>query len=226
MAYNTAITELRQLISDTGFNKRASKKQIIGNTDGTNKEFITYDKRLFADSFLLYINDVLVTTGFSLDDPIAGTVIFTAPPDNGVELRATYYWQWWTDDELKNFLNKAAEQIGVIDPNISNTHADAAYLLIPPGLKTPTLKFAAHLSTDALVNYLIDRKHSSEYLLEQDGNTDEGYVKLVETLQKQASTFMKDSLALADRFYKRQGRQYAPAFGIKNVNTRQYGPRR
>jgi hypothetical protein len=223
--YKIAVEELRQMIADTPLNKRATRKQVTGNTDGENTTFFTWDKRVFEDTLEVYVNGVL-SDDASLEDPIPGKIVFGTAPDRGSEIRATYYWQWWSDAELINFLNKGAEQIGIFEQAVTTAASDQAYLLIPPGLKTPTLKFAAHMAQDALVEYLMARKHSGEFLIEQDGNTDEGYAKLVAQLQEQSKQYMKDSIFLADRYYKRQGRAFAPAFGIKNVGTRQYGPTR
>lgn len=223
--YVTAITEIRQILADTKFNKRGTKKTLIGNADGTNTKFYSYDKRLFTDQIEVYVNNALVSN-WDLNDAVAGEFIFSQAPDANAEIRASYYWQWWTDSELKNFLNKGAEQLGVAQQTVTSSTPDTSYLKTPVGLKTPVLKFACHLAWESLISYLIARKHSAEYLVEQDGNVDEGYSELIKSMQDQSKNALKDALALTDRYYKRQGRQFAPSFGIKNVNTKQYGPRR
>ena len=199
---------------------------MTGNSDGNNTVFFTYDKKFFPDTLEIYINDELVTSGYTVSSETIGQITFDSAPDINSEVRASYYWQWWTDADLKNFLNKGAEQIGISIASVTNAASDTAYLQVPGGLKTPTLLFAAYLANTSLVSYLVTRKHSSEFLLEQDGNTDSGYNETVKLLKDSADSFMKQSIDLADRFYKRQGRQFAPAFGIKNVNTKVYGPTR
>lgn len=225
MNYTTAITELRQMIADTNMAKRVTRKTITGTADGNNQLFYTWDKRLYEDTFQLFINSELQDEdSFDVSNAVAGEITVKSAPDKDSDMRASYYFQWWLDEELVNFLNKGAETIGLTDPNISRTHTDSAYLLIPGGLKNGALKFAAHYAMDALVSRFIADKHSAEFLLEQDGNTDIGYTELIKSLQAQASNWFKQGLQMRDDFYKRQGRQYAPAFGIKQVNTKTYGP--
>ena len=225
MNYDKAIVELRQMIADTDKTKRVTKKAMAqGTSDGENLLFYTWDKRLFEDSFQLYVDNELQSDGFELSDPIAGEITFAQAPDKDSEVRASYYFQWWIDDEIKNFLNKGAELTGEVDPNISANHPDAAYLMIQPGLKNASLKFAGHLAMDALVSRFIADKHSAEFLLEQDGNVDVGYTELIKNLQNQANTWFKQAVQLRDDFYQRQGRRNQPAFGIKQVNTKIYGP--
>lgn len=58
-----------------------------------------------------------------------------APPDSGQKLRVSYYFQWFTDDELEEFLNVTALLLGydaVTDASLS------------PRIRTPSLSFAAH----------------------------------------------------------------------------------
>ena len=228
MSYAIAVDELRQMIADTITNKRVTLKMMTGSANGENKVFTTYDKKIFEETLEVYTQvpneNPVKTTAFTVDDANVGQITFGTAPELGTEVRASYFWKWWSDEELINFLNKAAEQIGVFETNVTTAASDQAYLNIPAGLKTPTLLFASYLANSALVSYLNTRKHSSEFLLEQDGNLDENYNKSIEILQKNADSFMKQSLALTDRYYKRQGRQFAPAFAIKNVNTKVYGP--
>jgi hypothetical protein len=226
MDYTKAVEELRQMIADTSQTKRVTRKQMAnGTADGNNTLFYTWDKRVFEDSFQLFVdNELQDERSYELTNPISGEVTFDEAPDKDSEIRASYYFQWWIDDEIKNFLNKGAELTGEVDPNISATHPDQAYLSIQPGLKNAALKFAGHLAMDALVSRFVANKHSAEFLLEQDGNVEIGYSELIKNLQSQANTWFKQAVQLRDDFYKRQGRRNAPAFGIKQVNTKIYGP--
>jgi len=225
MSYTTALLELRQMIADTQYNKRSTKKKLVGDVDGSNKLFYSYDKRILGDTLDVFVDNEKVC--YDLNDAISGEIQLKNAPEASQSVTASYYWTWWTDDELTNFLNKGAQMCGQISPEAESDPAnDQSYLLIPPGLRNGALNFAASLADTALVQYLVARKHSQEFALEQDGGDDEGYSKFLDSLSKAASTFMKTGMTMRDDFYKAQGRQYSPAFGIKVVATRQYGPRR
>lgn len=233
--YPNAITELRQLIADTQYNKRTTKKALIGDVNGTNDLFYTYDKRIIAgqgaiaQTLVVYVDDV-ENDNWSLNDPIGGEIQMTTPPTTGQKLTATYYWNWWTDAELINFLNKAAESIGITDPNAINStptkNADQAYQAIPGGLKRAALLMATSLAFNGIAAYMFARRHSSEFLMEQDGNDDEGYSKLIDSCNKMSAQYEKSAYTARDDFYKAQGRQLFPTFQTKIVGTKSYGPRR
>ncbi|MBL0233237.1 MAG: hypothetical protein IPQ08_06190 [Chitinophagaceae bacterium] len=218
MPYTLALTELRQMLDDSPFNKKVSKKKLIGNIDGSNVRFISYDKRLYSDTLQVFVGEESV--GFTLVDDVGGEIDLTEPPSGNVKVTASYYWQWWTDSELKNFLNKGAEMVG----QSVTTTIDNAYLNIPSGLKTGSLLIASSLAARALISFIVLRKHSSEFLLEQDGNSDSNYDATLKTLQLLADMNWKNGIEQRDDFYKRQGRRNSPAFGIKIGQNRRYGP--
>lgn len=220
MAYTSAITELRQILADTQYNKRASKKSLIGKIDGSNTSFVTYDKRIIASTLEVFVNDELVS--YNLDDNIAGKITLNDAPSGNVKVQANYYFQWWIDDELKNFLNKGAEICG----EYTTTTPDTAYLNIIPGLKNAALNFAVSLAAKSLINYLVLRKHSGEFLIEQDGNSDANYEATLKYLESLADSSWKMAIQLRNDFNQKQGRQLNPAFGIKLGAVKQYGPKR
>ncbi len=220
MSYDSAITELRQLISDTEYHKKVSKKKLIGAINGENVSFLTYDKRILEDTFQAYVNDVAVDA--TVEDAIKGEITLSSPPDKNTKVEASYYWRFWLDSEIINFLNKGAEATSQWTSEVP----DNAYLQILPGLKTAALMLAASLATRSFIQYVISRRHSEEFLLEQDGNDDNNFSQAITALQKVADQYWKDGLGMRDDFYQRQGKRNAPAFGIRMQSPRQYGPRR
>jgi hypothetical protein len=220
MSYDSAITELRQLLSDSDKHKRASKKKLIGNVNGDNKSFQTYDKRVLEDGMEVFVADISVD--FSLDDATAGLVTINTAPDKNTTVTASYYYQWWLDAEIKTFLNKGAESCSQFD----NTAPEEAYLQINGGLKGAALYLAASYAMDSLVAYLVNRRHSQEYLIEEDGNDDNKFSSTIAAMTEQSKFFWEKGTWLRDDFYKRQGKRNAPAFGIKTVTQRRYGPYR
>lgn len=220
MSYTTAISELRQLLADTEFHKKASRKKLIGKIDGNNQSFVTYDKRILEDTLEVYVNDDQVL--FTLEDSIKGLISLSEAPAINTKLTANYYFVWWLDDELKNFLNKGAEATS----QWTSAIPDNAYLSVTPGLKTAALFMACSMATRSLIQYMINRRHSEEFNIEQDGNDDAGFSSMISALQKIADQYWKDGIQHRDDFYKRQGKRNAPAFAIKLGKTRQYGPQR
>lgn len=220
MPYTLAVTELRQMLSDTPFNKKASNKKLIGAIDGENVDFVTYDKRLFADTVEVFVAGE--SAQFNLNDPIQGSITLKSPPDKNVKVTANYYFQFWIDAELKNFLNKGAESTGVFVDVIP----DNAYLVILPGLKNAALHLAAAMANDSLVAYLVNRRHSEEFNIEQDGNDDNGFSQMINALNARSKMFWDRGTWLRDDYYKRQGRRNAPSFKQKVGTPRIYGPRR
>lgn len=220
MSYTQAITEIRQLLSDTEFHKKATGKQLIGKVDANNVKFITYDKRLLSDTLEVFVNAEAVD--FTLDDAVKGAITLSSAPDKNTKVTANYYWTWWNDDELITFLNKGAEATSQFSAAIP----DQAYLQILPGLKTAALMLTASLATRSLIQMMINRRHSEEFLIQESGNDDTGFSQMITAMQKMADTYWKDGIAQRDDFYMRQGKRNAPAFGIKVGTPKGYGPNR
>lgn len=217
MSYSSAVIELRQIIADTEFNKKATKKKLIGPVDGNNTSFVTYDKRIYSDSVEVFVNGELAS--FSVVDEIKGELLLATAPDKNTKVEASYYWRFWIDDELKNFLNKGAESTG----QYGSTSPDQAYLNIEPGLKNAALYFAASLATRSLIFYITNRRHSEEFLIEQDKNDDTNFSQTITAMNTQAKALWDQAVFHRDDFYKRLGKRNKPSFGVKMGSTRKYG---
>lgn len=220
MSYDAAINELRQMLGDTEFHKNASKKKCLGKVDAENASFMTYDKRILEDTFQAFVNEIAVDS--TIDDAVRGTFTLSTAPEKNTAVSASYYFQWWIDDEIKTFLNKGAEATGVS----SGAVPDSAYLSIQPGLKSAALSFAASLAIRSLINFMMNRRHSAEFSLEQDGNDDSGFAQTLNAMGKQADAYWKQGEWHRDDFFKRNGARNAPAFGVKVGRTGRYGPNR
>lgn len=225
MSYDGAILELRQLLADTDFNKKASNKKLLGDINGENVNFITYDKRISEDTIEVTITQAdgeVIIPSVTVDDAIKGTITLSEAPALNSSVTANYYWRWWLDEELINFLNKGAETVS----QTSILVPDEAYLQIPPGLKLAALDVAVSLANSAQIQYMINRRHSEEFLLEQDGNDDANFSNTISAMSGIVDAKLKSGLMLRDDFYKRQGKRFAPAFAIKLGVGKRYGPQR
>lgn len=217
MSYANAINELRQLLADTNLDKKATKKRILGDVDGNNVEFYTYDKRIFSDTVLVYVNNAIVTA--SVDDEIQGQITLAAPPDINSKVEASYYWRFFNDDELQNFLNKGAEACGTFGDNIP----DNSYLSIIAGMRTAAIYFAASMCKRRLISLLMNRAHSEEFLVEQDGNDDNKFSQTINAMNREAKELWDQAIWHRDDYYLRQGKRNAPSFGVKTGTVRKYG---
>lgn len=215
MAWSTtsaAILSLRSLLHDGPTDKIAYQKKVIGQIDGTNTIFKTFEARRLTNftatnAFPLgiYVNGVLKTASYcTQDDPISGTFqVSSAPSQTSRDvIDATYYYQWFLDSDLDGFLQNASTWLGF---------AGATYNTNPDGLNAATLRFAAQEAYTAL-SALYSTRFSQVYKLEDAPNED--VLKSVEAFKEMASGYMKEATALRDDYYTRQGQSKQPLFNL------------
>lgn len=220
MSYLKGVLELRQLISDTDGRKNASGKKLIGLIDGSNQNFVTYDKRIVEDSLVVYINNEV--TRATVLDATKGKLSLADAPGINSKVTSDYSYQFWTDEELSNFLNKGAESCG----QFSDSDMDQAYLRIEGGLRGAALYLAAALAMKSELAYLINRRHSEEFNIEQDGNDDTGFSQTIDAMRRLAESYHKDGMEHRDDFYKRLGKRDLPSSKIKSPRASRYGANR
>lgn len=206
MAWTTASADLRNLLSDTSTDRLAFRKQVIGELDGTNLVFKTFEFRRLTDFTTataplgIYLNGVLqATSAITSDDLTSGVFVLTTAPTVNDRLEAAYYYQWFLDTEIDDFVLKASNWLGILDPTT-----------IPFGLQSAALHFAAQGAY--LKQAMRWRLNSSAtYRMEdapdpkQKGLTDE-YTRLAEFMNKKAHQ-------LRDDYYTRQGQNLQPLTG-------------
>lgn len=161
MTWDTAVADVRKIISDGPTDKLAYRKKVIGQQDGTNQVFKTFEARRIshfspwtdplsivqpaspapAGVYLDNVRQTISTTDGDNSESGEFTLEGTAPTD-GQTLVATYYYQWFNDDELQEFLTDAAEWIGI----------GTDWLPMPEGLRPAAKEFAAHKAYQKLVS--------------------------------------------------------------------------
>lgn len=207
-----AITALRTLIKDNPTDKLCSNKAVIAPAiDGVNRVFKTFEYRRVtnfttASAFPLgvYKNGApLAPTAITQDDTDSGNfqVAVSVVPNNRDTIRATYYYQWFTDPELQSFLENASTWLGL----------GTTYINLPDGLNSSALRFAAQESyLAAAMKY--STRASEVYKLEDAPSED--ILKAMTAFQDMADHFMETAKALRDDYYTRQGQSLAPLFGF------------
>jgi hypothetical protein len=129
---SSAITSLRRRLSDGPDDKYIHQMEVDPEPDGVHRTFAVPDSRLVPDTLEVTL-DAVYCIPDSID-PEAGRFTLAAP-DANQKLRASYYFQWFTDPELDDFLGQATQLLGY------DGVGDAA---LPVGLRPPVLGYACY----------------------------------------------------------------------------------
>lgn len=206
----TSLTDLRILLNDNSFDKRAFEKSLFGSVDGTNTVFKTFETRIVPGSITIFVNKLPQTiTAF---DYVAGEFTLSTAPPPASAMKASYYFQYFLDNELTDFVSYGAERISISDVT-----------LVPFGLQQAVLEFAASFAYEKLSSRWMNKM--SETFLMQDAPMGNEATRS-NLFKQQADTHYKNAIELRDDFYKRQGRRNAPAYGRVKGNVPYYTPRR
>ena len=209
MTWNTAVNDLRTLLSDGSTDKYNSRKRCLGELNGTNLLFRTFEFRRIT-SFLsatlplgVYLNGVIVpASGLAADYPDTGefTFITGQAPVDGDVVEASYYIQWFLDSELTEFLNTASNWL----------QSTTDFTITPNGLWPSALKYAAaeaYLKMAMRWRIFLSEMYRVEDEPKKPGTGPaDNYVKMSEA-------FREEALKSRDEYYKRQGRSLQPLFG-------------
>jgi hypothetical protein len=138
------VGDVRKILSDGPTDKLRYRKAVMNQLDGVNTIFKTFERRRVTTLVTatppvgVYVNNSLVSV--SAEDLESGEFTLATAPPNGATLTATYYIQWFDDDELIGFLIQAAEWIQ------SNT----CYAEILESLRPAAKEFAASVAYQKL----------------------------------------------------------------------------
>lgn len=219
MAWANPINDLRVLLSDGATDKLRANKAALGNQNGTNATFKTFEFRRQNDFSAastiaplgVSLNGVLIApSAFSYDDPKTGFFAL-APSSVGVndQLTSTYYIQWFLDSELDFFLQQAGMWLG----------GTSDYTVTADGLKDAALKFAMSEAYLKLSLRYAEDMAMETYRL-QDTRDDKRF-DIVSAYQNAAKVSLKAATDSRDGFYTRKGMALAPISGTIAGNVRQ-----
>lgn len=165
----TAVVSLRSILGDGATDKFIFKQDCIPTADGVTKRFFGGDSRLVTGTLLVNVGvsgyGPSGYTAFTNHDDVAGWFELPTAPSGNVQVQATYYYQWFSDAELIDFVTQALNILGF------ESAADTA---LPVGLRPAVLHWAASkaftfkaaeyadsLSAMAPGGYGIDKKEAS-----------------------------------------------------------------
>lgn len=221
-----AIAAARIALSDGPTDKLVSDKKVLGTHNGVNLRFKTFERRRVTNFTVapsagspegVYLGGVLIaTSGFTADDPLSGSFVLNGTPiaDDGKELVATYYHQYFLDAELDNFLMNAAGFMSI----------GTDYTQIPNGLVPAALAHVKYQAYDFLADWFL-RSASEAYMLE-DAPGEKKNVGTVQAYAARAKSSLTLATTLRDDFYKRQGQAGAPIWGNAGGRVREIVPPR
>lgn len=202
--WTTALSELRELTNDNDNSKIRWRKRCVGVCNGTNTAFKTFEFRRYTDFTTsapplgVYITDSSTPATIVTDDPISGQFTLSTAPSMSDFVEATYYIQYFLDQELTDFLGHAANWL-------FNTND---YTISPPGLQPAVLKYAAGDAYEMLSDKFQD--HLSATFRMEDAPDEKNNTSMVDYFQKRCEYFKKGATEARDEYYTRQGQSLQP----------------
>lgn len=212
-----ATDDLRRLMADGPTDKIAYDKKLIGLPNGVNVRFKSFEARRVTNFSSptspegVYVNGAAVTV--ASDDPVSGALVLTIAPVDGDSVTGTYYYQWFLDADVQQFVQNAVERVlSVPDPT-----------KVPDGLAPAILhyasaeafnKLAMRWTTDIAATYLME-----DMPRDKQGNLINPYLQMAKQMEKTGETLRND-------YYSRQGQSNAPLFASIPGAVRDPVPRR
>lgn len=233
------VLDIRQDVGDTGKSRENySRDERLDGVDGTTKRFTllyypvapgaspgSYDFEL-RKTHLNVTTLLTIVTDYTLDgaNGIVTTIAAPAAGDPIDELKATYHYTWYDDDQYYDFIDDSCMIVGVIPDQTLAPSARAADSLVklPDGLMDAVKKFCAHA---------FYKRRASEYATRFNSSANGQNVSVdvvTSNFRKLAEETWKEGTQLRDDYYKRRGAREAPAgmLGAARGLNVPYTPRR
>lgn len=219
MSWATAVSDLRVKLSDGPTDKLRAFKRVLGDTNGTNTTFKTFEFRRVTDFVApsgsgyagVYVNGTIVSVAF--DEPSSGYFVLNLPPASGAVVEATYHVQYFLDSELDEFMRLSCNWLLAADD----------YTQIPAGLHPAALQYAMADAYGKLAMRFAE--HLSETFRMEDTPDPKRFEMVAQ--YKQAAQEARDMAhKLRDEYYKRQGQHLSPLFGTSVGKVRDTAPNR
>lgn len=204
-----ARSDLRALLSDGPTDKLRYRKRMIGDVNGVNLRFKSFEFRRVTDFFTesslslgVFVNGVRQTEGVQVtaDFPEIGEVILSTAPSNTSRVEGTFYIQWFKDSELDVFLKNATQWLSMGE-DVTKVEA---------GLQPASLYYAAQEAMHKMAVRWAERL-SETYKMEDQI---QGATTPVDDFRRLAKDYRDKSEALRKNFYLRNDQAEAPLFGV------------
>ena len=215
----TALTELRKLLNDNATDKLRALKTVLGKIDGNNVTFKTLEFRRITDfteaewPFGVFVNDSSTPEVITEDDLNEGFFQMEDAPADGAIVTATYYIQFFTDDDLTTFMVNACRWIQNSD----------TFLNIAPGLQPVALKFAAGEAYQKLSEKF--QENLTQTFRSEDAPDEKNVATIASYFQK-SEKFKDMARKELVEYYQRKGQAEQPLWGNNLGRVRDVPPRR
>lgn len=117
---SSAVTSLRSLLGDNPGDKFEFKTDVFPTPDGVTTRFFVGQTRVSPGTLEVYRNGVLLqaVSGAAVNET-KGEFTYEAEdgPLKACLLQASFYYQWFTDAELTEFLGEAANMLSLESPS-------------------------------------------------------------------------------------------------------------
>lgn len=216
MSWTTAASDLRTMLSDNSKDKHCYRKKVLGNLDGVNTRFKTLEFRRLQNfkkdtpstdpdatvpPLGVWKNGTLLTVADIADDyKDTGDFSLVTAPQNTDTLEASYFAQWFTDDEIIQFLRVACNWLALGDD----------YSNIEPGLRPAALKYGAAEAYQKLSSRWAQML-SEQYLMADA--MEKGRFNPVDAWMRSSELARKEAYKTRDDFYGRSGQSNIPFAG-------------
>ena len=214
----TPVDDCRKTLSDGPTDKLAYRKKVIGEQDGLNDTFKTFEARRIS-SFItptgpagVFLNNVLVTV--TSEDLDSGQFVVAAPlPTDGDQFVASYYYQWFLDAEIQEFLVSASNWAGFGDD----------YTLVPDAFRPAVKEYVAFQGYQKLVAKMSVNLAETYQLYDAPDEKRFNPVTMYMNISKQKFDL---AFKLRDDVYERKGAAKAPRSATLVGTVRDVPPNR
>jgi len=209
MTLNSLINDLRVHLDDKSNSKLERREDLSRQVNGTNTTFIVSNFPLVPGSLKVSVDGGSEFVPPSIDETRGGFTLTTAPTTS---LFATYNWQFYSDDDLTDFIDLAIKECGF--PGV------ASLALVPESLIPAVHYYAISHAWEGLYG-----RHS-EYFDAQAAGKGISKNAIPERFQRQSEAALAQATQARQEYYMRQGRREAPAYGSLATQQTPYTPRR
>lgn len=120
------LTDIQAVRLKTSDKSNITREQVTA--DGESQHFKLERQPVVTSTLQLWVDDVLTTVGFTVNE-IDGVVSFATAPSVNQQLEFQYYWSIYTDEEVQHFLDESSGNITVASARLLLAlSADAAKL--------------------------------------------------------------------------------------------------
>ena len=199
--WTTALEDLRDLINDDSDDHERWRKRCVGQVDGVNLAFKTWESNRLTDftappaGLGVFVDNTSVTA--ATDDQELGQFTLSVAPTAGSIVEASYYYQWFDDDDLNGFLRLSMNWLNLGDD----------FSKLEQGLRPAALHYAGQQALHKQAQYFAE--NVSDVFLMQEGPKEES-VGIMNHYRQMASDFEKKANQLRDSFYSGAGSENKP----------------